>query len=150
MNSIIESLKTKEEIVNILKENTHEDISLLKAIYDDNIFKRFFRGIISDDSFKIQRCVRSQRGLVPLIYGNIEETKEGTKINIKIKRYKGINIFLGVWFSFLMLLFIFITFASPKYFFIPLLMLVYGFLLNFITYKTESKKAMSKLQEMFK
>lgn len=54
MNLTIKTPKSKNEIINILKENTHEDIPLLKAVYDDNVFKKYFRGVISEDSFKLQ------------------------------------------------------------------------------------------------
>ena len=55
MNLIIESLKSRHEIIQILKDNTHEDIPILKAVFSENVFNKFFRGEISEDSFKIQR-----------------------------------------------------------------------------------------------
>ena len=53
MNLIIESLKSRHEIIQILKDNTHEDIPILKAVFSENVFNKFFRGKISEDSFKI-------------------------------------------------------------------------------------------------
>lgn len=150
MKLIIESLKSKHEIIQILKDNTHEDIPILKAVFSENVFNKFFRGKISDDSFKIQRCVIGQMGFVPLAYGTITENEKGTKISITIKRMKGINIFFSCWFGGLTLLMISIFIVNTKYFFIPLGMLIYGFLLNYIPYKTESKKAIIKLQEIIK
>ena len=38
MNFTIASSKSKNEIIEILKENTHEDMPLLKGVYDDNVF----------------------------------------------------------------------------------------------------------------
>lgn len=149
MKFTIASSKSKNEIIEILKENTHEDIPLLKGVYDDNVFKKFFRGEIYDDSFKIQRCVRGQMGLVPLAYGAIAETEDGAKININIRRYKWINFFMGFWFGGVAFLAISIFIVNTRYFFIPLGMLIYGFLLNYIPYKTESKKARAKLNELF-
>ena len=150
MNLIIESLKSRHEIIQILKYNTHEDIPILKVVYSENVFNKFFRGNISGDSFKIQRCVIGQMGFVPLAYGTITENKKGTKISITIKRMKGINIFFSCWFGGLTLLMILIFIVNTKYFFIPLGILIYGFLLNYIPYKTESKKAILKLQEIIK
>ena len=150
MKLLIESLKSKHEIIQILKENTHEDIPILKAVFSENVFNKFFRGTISYNSFKIQRCVIGQMGFVPLAYGTITENEKGTKISINIKRMKGINIFLSFWFGGLILLMISIFIVNTKYFFIPLGMLIYGFLLNYIPYKTESKKAIIKLQEIIK
>lgn len=149
MNLIIESLKSKHEIIQILKENTHEDIPILKVIVDDNVFNKFFRRTISDDSFKIQRFVTGQMGYVPLSYGTITENEKGTKISITIKRMKGINIFSVFWFGGVVFLLISIIIVNTKFFFIPLGMLIYGFLLHYVTYKIESKKAIVKLQEIF-
>lgn len=89
-------------------------------------------------------------GFVPLAYGTITENEKGTKISITIKRMKGINIFFSCWFGGLTLLMIVIFIVNTKYFFIPLGMLIYGFLINYIPYKTESRKAILKLQEIFK
>ncbi|MBQ0162441.1 MAG: hypothetical protein KBS84_04665, partial [Treponema sp.] len=89
MNLVIESLKSRHEIIQILKDNTHEDIPILKAVFSENVFNKFFRGKISEDSFKIQRCVIGQMGFVPLAYGTITENEKGTTINITIKRMKG-------------------------------------------------------------
>ena len=149
MTLTIKTPKSKSEIINILKENTHEDIPLLKAVYDDNVFKKFFRGVISEDSFKLQRCTRGQISFFPLVYGNIKESSDGTEINIKIKRYKAVNIFFGFWFSWLFVLSVLITIVATKYCFIPFAMLLFGFLLNIIPYKTESKKLSEKLQNLF-
>ena len=149
MTLTIKTPKSKNEIINILKENTHEDIPLLKAVYDDNVFKKYFRGVISEDSFKLQRCTRGQISLFPLVYGNIKESRDGTEINIKIKRYKAVNIFFGFWFSGLFVLSLLITIVATRYCFIPFAMMLFGFLLNIIPYKIESKKAIEKLKSIF-
>jgi len=150
MNLRIESLKSRHEIMQILKDNTHEDIPILKAVFSENVFNKFFRGEISEDSFKIQRCVMGQMGFVPLAYGTITEKEKGTKISITIKRMKGINIFSVFWFGGVVFLLISIIIVNPNFFFIPLGMLIYGFLLHYVTYKIESEKAIIKLQEIFK
>jgi hypothetical protein len=63
---------------------------------------------------------------------------------------KGINIFSVFWFGGVVFLLISIIIVNPNFFFIPLGMLIYGFLLHYIPYKTESRKAILKLQEIFK
>ena len=150
MKFIIESSKSKTDIINALKENTHEEIPLSKCIADDNVFKKFFRGTISDDSFTIQHCVRGQTGFVPLIYGTISENLEGSKININLRRIKSINIFFGFWFAFIIFLFIAFCIVNTMFCFFPLGMIIFGFLLNYIPYRIESKKAINKLNEIFK
>ena len=150
MKFVLETKKSKKEIINILKENTHEDIPMSKNVWDDNVFKNFFRGTISDSSFYIQQCTRTQIANVPLVYGSITESLDCTLVHITLKRYKIVNALLAFWFSGVGLLLILISITSPKFFFIPLGMVIFGILIHIVPYEHFSKKARIKLEELLK
>ena len=43
MRFVIETDKSTDEVIGIIKNNTHLDIPLYRVIYDDNVTKKYFR-----------------------------------------------------------------------------------------------------------
>ncbi len=147
MKFIIESKKSKKEIVQILLENTSEHKSLIFRQYDE-----FFSGKILDDSFKIWRNISYQNSFLPVILGNLETTEDGCKIYIKTRMCIFVLVFLSIWFTGVIgacLIIPFCKFPMP-YVFIPYIMLIFGILIVTIPNKIETKKAKEKLEELLK
>lgn len=76
--------KTPQEIASILKEETSEGGQ--------------FQGKVNETSFKI--CPRpkiARNSFLPIIIGNISETAEGRKINIKMRMMLFFCVFVLAW-----------------------------------------------------
>lgn len=147
MKYIINSRKTKAEIIQILKENTSEKRSVFYREYDE-----FFNGKIFEDSFKIQRNISYRNSFLPVIIGSITEAENGSEITMKFRLNLFVTGFMTFWFSFVIifcLIMPFIKFDFPICL-VPYLMLAFGILLVTIPNRIETKKAIEKLEELLK
>ena len=147
MKFIVESKKSKDEIIQILKDNTSPARSILNRNYNE-----FFNGKILEDSFKIQRNINYRNSFLPVLIGEIKKTDSSTKITIKTRMNLFVIIFLCIWFggvSFGCLITPFADFEI-QFKFIPYLMLFAGLLITILPYKYETKKAKEKLEELLK
>ena len=147
MKFTIETKKSKEEVLNIIQENTSEHRNIfLKDIkdYSENFNGEFFNGNVYSDSFSLHRNSTAKKSIIPLILGTVEETDSGAIVKIKMRLDLSVIIFLFFWFSFVLIA------CMDSLNIIPLLMLIAGILMITIPTKKEIKKAKEKLEELLK
>ena len=148
MNFIIETKKSKDEILQIIRNNTY----ITTSVFDFSKGDKYFAGKVSENSFKIFRHIHHKNSFLPLIIGTVEENEYGSTIKIKMRMATFVTFFLSVWFGGVIaacLIFPFAGFPMPSAL-IPYLMLVFGILLVVIPNKSETEKAKEKLEELLK
>ena len=68
MRFIIETKKSKDEILQIIRGNTY----IKTSVFDFPKGDKYFEGSVSENSFKICRCIHYRNSFLPLIIGTIE------------------------------------------------------------------------------
>lgn len=147
MKFTIETQKSKEDIIQILSQNTSKQKSVFFRNCDE-----FFSGAISDDSFKIQRNITYRNSFCPVLIGYIQQSDGICKINVSTRLIIPVIILMTVWFTgviFGCLVTPFAGFPMPHAL-IPYLMLAGGILLITLPRRFEEKKAKEKLKELLK
>lgn len=99
MKFTIETYKSKEKVIQILRENTLENYDAEKTS-DDPTSDKFFKGEVTQDSFKISRRITSRNSFLPIITGEIIGNSTCTMVKIKMGLLYYVKIFMIVWFSF--------------------------------------------------
>jgi hypothetical protein len=147
MKFILESKKSKDEIIQIMKENTSPARSAFYRNYDE-----FFNGKILEDSFKLQRNINYRNSFLPVLIGEINENDSCTRITIRTRMNFFVIVFLLIWFGGVSLGCLITPFADfeIQFKFIPYLMLFAGILITVLPYNYETKKAKEKLEELLK
>lgn len=146
MRFIIETNKSKDEILQIIRDNTHIRTSVFGFLEGNT----YFEGKVSENSFKICRCIHYRNSFLPLIIGTIEAHEYGSTINIRMRTAISVIVFLVIWLTSVLagcLIVPFAGFPMPAAL-IPYIMLVFGILLVIIPNKIEAKKAREKLEEL--
>lgn len=153
MKFTIETSKSKEEVLRIIKENTHTRTS----IFDFKTHEEFFEGRVFDDSFNINRATFRRNDVLPVIKGKIEEIEGGCKVSVKMRMPVFAIIFFSIWIPCGILGGIFVPLAGsvPEQtdffpFFIPMIGFSLFTFIMFSIYKYEAKKAKEKLEELLK
>ncbi len=145
MKFTIETSKSKEEVLRIIKENTHTRTS----IFDFKTHEEFFEGRVFDDSFNINRATFRRNDILPVIKGKIEEIEGGCRVNIKMRMPIFAIIFFSIWLPGGILGSILILLERD---FISFFITLVGFplfaLIFFLMYKYEAKKSKEKLEEL--
>lgn len=147
MKFTIETKKSKEEILQILNQNTSKQ----KSVFFRN-FDEFFSGKISGDSFKIQQNINYRNSFRPVLIGHIEQSGDICKIHVSTRLIIPVIVLMTVWFTgiiFGCLVTPFAGFPMPHAL-IPYLMLAGGILLITLPRRIEEKKAKAKLEELLK
>lgn len=147
MKFLIETNKTKDEILQIIKDNTSEH----RGVFFSNNGE-FFNGKILENSFKIQRNISYRNSFLPVIIGNIEENDSGSKVSIKMRMNLFIKGFMTFWFTFVILFCLMVPFLhfDMPFCFIPYIMLVFGILIAVLPNRIETRKAKEKLEELLR
>ena len=150
MRFIIETKKSKDEILQIIRDNTY----IKTSVFDFPTGDKYFEGSVSENSFKIFRRIHYRNSFLPLIIGSIEAHEYGSTLKIKINMRMTIfvSVFTSIWFTGVIaacLIFPFVSFPMPAAL-VPYIMLVFGILLVIIPNKIEAKKAREKLEELLK
>ena len=146
MRFIIETKKSKDEILQIIRGNTY----IKTSVFDFPKGDKYFEGSVSENSFKICRCIHYRNSFLPLIIGTIEAHEYGSTINIRMRTAISVIVFLVIWLTSVLagcLIVPFAGFPMPAAL-IPYIMLVFGILLVIIPNKIEAKKAREKLEEL--
>jgi len=87
---------------------TNDPIDVVRTKLNENIEERrlfnslrsnkIYQGEISDTEFKISRIISYKNSFLPIIYGNLSETEEGTEIIMKLMPHWFVVIFFLVCF----------------------------------------------------
>jgi len=145
---IIETNKSKDEILQIIRDNAY----IKTSVFDFPKGDKYFEGSVSENSFKICRCIHYRNSFLPLIIGTIEANEYGSTINIRMRMAIPVIVFLVIWFTGVLVGCLIVPFAGfpmPTAL-VPYIMLVFGILLAIIPNKIEAKKAREKLEELLK
>ncbi|MCR4627135.1 MAG: hypothetical protein K5640_05760 [Treponema sp.] len=147
MKFLIETNKTKDEILQIIRNNTSEH----RGVFFSNNGE-FFNGKILENSFKIQRNISYRNSFLPVIIGNIEEKDSGAKVSIKMRMNLFIKGFMTFWFSFVILFCLMVPFLhfDMPFCFIPYIMLVFGIVIVVLPNRIETRKAKEKLEDLLR
>ena len=156
MKITIETNKTKNEILEIIKKNTNEvEIETFAIEFDENDHSnKFFNGKINEDSFEILRDIKYRNSFLPILVGNIVENDNGLVVNINSRYNKFVKIFMFIWFFFVVVacvVFPLINFGNDMpviFHFVPYIILVFGIILSIIPYRVELGIAKKKLEEL--
>lgn len=112
-----------------------------------------FKGQVSDSHFKITRITNYRNGFLPVVEGSIYSNETGSKVNITMRLSKFV---MGSWVIWIIIsLFIFIGLISKFGMlnfrsFIPLLALMFIYLVSVILFNFEAKKAKRLLETMLR
>ena len=148
MRFIIETKKSKDEILQIIRDNTY----IRTSVFGFSEGNTYFEGKVCENSFKICRCIQYRNSFLPLIIGTIEANEYGSTINIRMRMAIPVIVFLVIWFTGVLVGCLIVPFAGfpmPTAL-VPYIMLVFGILLAIIPDKIEAKKAREKLEELLK
>lgn len=147
MKFLIETNKTKDEILQIIKDNTSEH----RGVFFLNNGE-YFNGKILENSFKIQRNISYRNSFLPVIIGKIEENDSGVKVSIKMRMNLFIKGFMTFWFTFVILFCLMVPFLhfDMPFCFIPYIMLVFGIVIVVLPNRIETRKAKEKLEELLR
>ena len=148
MRFIIETKKSKDEILQIIRDNTY----IKTSVFDFPKGVKYFEGGVSENSFKIFRRIQYRNSFLPLIIGTIEKSDYDSTLKIKINMRMTIfvSVFISIWFTGVLagcLIVPFNGFPMPAAL-VPYIMLVFGILLVIIPNRIEAKKAREKLEEL--
>lgn len=111
-----------------------------------------YEGSVRNNSFEISRVIQYRNSFLPDINGIIQKNNDGTEIQVIMKLNLFVLIFLIFWCSISTCAFIMITLTQKKMsveFFMPLLMLIFVYVLTMVCFKIESKKSKEYLRRSF-
>jgi len=148
-NFIIETDCTHDEVYDILKSN----IGKKAGFFATN--KRPFYGECSGTSFRIIPNIEYRNSFIPIISGSIRDKSNKVDIEINMKLFKMVNIFVSIYLSMAAIFALIILIASfndIKVLFglIPCVMLAaFMLVLSHGAFNYEVKKRKKQLNEMF-
>jgi len=115
-----------------------------------------FEGIITGDTFNINRVIRYRNSFLPFIFGNFLKTYDGTDIKIKMRPNMAVVVFMSFWMGIVGIVSVIMFFNilfNPEpfsfFFLIPFGMFLFGYLLIMGSYSIESNKAKKLLIDLF-
>lgn len=138
MKFSLETTKTREEVLQILRDNTSpKRISM----FSSSSGGKYFWGTISEDSFKIRRIIWYRDSFQPIIRGNIVELTSGTRVEITMRPH-----WFVIAFTTILLYFLFSAFAPlANGDYVPFVILTAFLLLAYAPYRIECLIAKKKL-----
>ena len=117
-----------------------------------------FRGTVKEGSFKLTRIINYRNSFLPVITGGIYKQFGETQIKIKMRLHGLVAAFITVWLGIAIIICLAIIFTAisnkskllqngfSATLLIPFAMLIFGWLIIYLAFKFESKKAI----ELFK
>ncbi|MCZ8091756.1 MAG: hypothetical protein O9282_08925 [Flavobacterium sp.] len=116
-----------------------------------------YSGKVYQNKFEIKRDINYRNSFLPLIKGEVTNTVNGSKINVKMDLIIFAKFFIIIWLGgvLLALLATLYTFfndgeSSINIIFIPAIMFVFGIVLVALGFKYESKKSINDLEKILK
>lgn len=142
----IPSNRSYDEVHRILeREVMPKGSSVMSGVQQEPAFK----GEVGEDHFKIMRNIRYQNSFLPIISGRIVDNYPGTNIHVRMRAAISVYIFMAIWFTAVGFGLYFTLREMVMMSFIPMIMLVFGYLLMFLGYKFEARKARRILEGLF-
>jgi len=116
-----------------------------------------YEGKIEPNNFKISRVISYRNSFLPVIQGTVSSFLNQREIAISMSLNLFVKIFMGIWLTLTSLASIFTLYrfftgtdqdpSSPGIF-IPLQMVVFGYLLMLLAFKFESRKSKKELNDL--
>ncbi|WP_210411434.1 hypothetical protein [Oceanispirochaeta crateris] len=134
-----------EDVVSKLNDYT-EPLKLFKI----GVGNKVFHGQVHQDHFKIYRQISYRNSFLPQIKGRMTQKENKTIIDVSMKLHPFVIAFMTLWFSGLISACM-SFFLSPwkPFFFVPIIMLIFGILLCTLPFWYEVKKSKNELFKIF-
>ena len=147
-----------DEIRTRISDNLESKKNFKFPFFNRNTSKPY-EGILSGDTFTINRIINYRNSFLPVITGNISTYLGGTQIHLKMRLAYGVAIFMLVWLGAVGIACIGIMatgFSQTKgpstafpFNVIPFGMFVFGCLLGVLPFKAETKKSKEFFSNLF-
>ena len=139
---------------NIVYETHLSENYIQNRINDIIRIQNTYKGYSTNNAFEIKRNINYQNSFSPKIKGEFQNEWGKTIIRVKMKLPGYVIIFLGFWFSFIILIGILFPFLIKENEFgifslIPYVMLIMGCALTIGAFKFESIRSKKDLQQIF-
>lgn len=152
-NINLETAFTEEEIYKRLNDFIEFDKSHRIGLYGTKSNKKY-SGQIIGNSFYIKRIINYRNSFLPRIEGTIISDNNGIRVNLKLRLYPVVLIFMIIWLSILTIMpFIALNTGEIENgnllpILIPFFMMLFGFLIFTIPFKIESRIALNDLTNL--
>lgn len=147
-----------------------EVVERLRAIVEPgNVFlaglrrtNKLFAGEVSPDGFQILRLIFYRNSSLPILIGRFEIGPRGARVQVTMRLMRFVQVFLAVWFGFLLFFFVIVAVASLESIFSfrktgfgsPLTLVglaigmgLFGYLIVTVPFGLEARKAQGLLEE---
>lgn len=117
-----------------------------------------YTGKIYTNTFEISRVINYKNSFLPNINGTLTSFLGKTEVEIKMKPFTAVIVFMAIWLGFVgiacigILIYIFMNLSNFSFSFgiiIPFIMFIFGCLLCTIPFKMEAKKSKEFLFKLF-
>ncbi len=114
-----------------------------------------YEGKITGYTFSIKRIIKYRNSFLPRIIGQVERDMQGTSIKVKVRLQIFVLVFLFVWCSgaliglFFIAKNVIVNKAFDPWFFMPIGMLLFVYILTIAAFKYESSKSKKDLKTLF-
>lgn len=156
----LRTLLSKEEVLKKIEDTIQPEQKFKISVFGEN-FSKPYSGKITNNTFSITRNINYRNSFLPFITGTVTTSiNNKTNIDIKMRPILPVLIFISIWMSIVgivcisMLTVAIINFDefsinefSPAAL-IPFGMFLFGFLLTYFAFKTESKISKEFLEKL--
>lgn len=140
----------------VIKNNISHNIEPKKTfrIGLKNNQSKPYEGYLKENTFKIKRIINNKNSFRPIIIGEISQICGSTQIKVKMRMYIIAYIFMTIWFGgvgFGLITLLKSCIDENKFepaIFVPLGMLLAGYLMMIVSFKFESRKSKNDLEEI--
>ncbi len=158
---ILRTSLSKEEVLKKIADNIQQE-QKLKISFLGEDFSKPYSGKIIDNTFSMSRNINYRNSFLPFIKGSILNSNGKTEINIIMRPILPVLIFISIWMSIVGIVCISILTVGILNFnefsinefspaiLIPFGMFLFGFLLTYFAFKTESKITKQFLENLLK
>ena len=122
-----------------------------------------YQGKIEGSNFNVRRIISYRNSFLPMIDGVIQPEMGGSSIAIRMHPHIAVTVFMGLWFAAFTLFFLYSlvgilfspsnsAFQQPVWQeidFLPLGMIIFGYVLTLASFKFESNKSKNFFRELF-
>lgn len=150
---------SKEEVFKKIADTIQPEQKFKISVFGEN-YSKPYSGKIIDNTFTMTRNINYKNSFLPFIIGSVSSSNNKTEINIKMRPVKTVLIFSSIWMSIVGIVCIsmltvtiinFDEFSNNEFSpaaLIPFGMFLFGFLLTYFAFKTESKISKEFLEKL--
>jgi len=115
----------------------------------------YFRGCLLNDGFELYPLIFRKNSFIPFIKGVVEPYLNGSKVQVKMRLHLSMFVFAVVWFGPIITLGCIAIYQALYYgnygigSFVPFGMVLFGYIMILLGFKSESIPAKKKLLKLF-